>query len=174
MPALEFHYRDGGIYLPHLRLWLDPHRAKQELAFVSHAHSDHTARHREVILTAPTARFMTERLGGKRTEHLLNFGEQKTFRAEGGVEFAITLLSAGHIFGSAMSFIEADGESLRKVVREQIRAGADWIKVYADTPHGPGPGSKPAFSLDELKQIVATAKDAGVPVVAHANSAEGM
>lgn len=69
---------------------------------------------------------------------------------------------------------EADGETLRKVVREQIRAGADWIKVYADTPHGPGPGSKPAFSLDELKLIVSTAKDAGVPVVAHANSAEGM
>jgi imidazolonepropionase-like amidohydrolase len=69
---------------------------------------------------------------------------------------------------------EADGEILRKVVREQIRAGADWIKVYADTPHGAGPGSKPAFSLDELKLIVATAKDAGVPVVAHANTAEGM
>ena len=69
---------------------------------------------------------------------------------------------------------EADGENLRKVVREQIRGGADWIKVYADTPHGPAPGPKPAFSLDELKLIVATAKDAGVPVVAHAQSKEGM
>ena len=69
---------------------------------------------------------------------------------------------------------EADGENLRKVVREQIRGGADWIKVYADTPHGPAPGAKPAFSLDELKLIVATAKDAGVPVVAHAQSKEGM
>ena len=69
---------------------------------------------------------------------------------------------------------EADGENLRKVVREQIRGGADWIKVYADTPHGPVPGAKPSFSLDELKLIVATAKDAGVPVVAHAQSKEGM
>ena len=69
---------------------------------------------------------------------------------------------------------EADGESLRRVVREQIRGGADWIKVYADTPHGPAPGAKPAFSLDELKLIVATAKDAGVPVVAHSQSKEGM
>ncbi|HEY2787135.1 MAG TPA: amidohydrolase family protein [Fimbriiglobus sp.] len=69
---------------------------------------------------------------------------------------------------------EADGESLRRVVRGQIRAGADWVKVYADTPHGVGPGSKPAFSLDELKLIVTTARDAGVPVVTHANSAEGM
>jgi len=69
---------------------------------------------------------------------------------------------------------EADGATLRTVVREQIRAGADWIKVYADTPHGPSPGAKPAFSLDELKLIVATAKDAGVPVCAHAQSKEGM
>ena len=69
---------------------------------------------------------------------------------------------------------EADGESLRRVVRDQIARGADWVKVYADYPHGPGPGAKPAFSLDELKLIVATARDAGVPVVAHATSKEGM
>ncbi len=69
---------------------------------------------------------------------------------------------------------EADGDNLRRVVREQIRGGADWIKVYADTPHGPAPGPKPAFSLDELKLIVSTAKDAGVPVVAHAQSKEGI
>lgn len=69
---------------------------------------------------------------------------------------------------------EADGDNLRKLVREQIRGGADWIKVYADTPHGPTPSAKPAFSLDELRLIVSTARDAGVPVVAHAQSKEGM
>ena len=69
---------------------------------------------------------------------------------------------------------EADGPTLRTVVRDQISKGADWIKVYADYPHGPGRGSKPVFTLEELKLTVETAKDAGVPVVAHANSAEGM
>jgi imidazolonepropionase-like amidohydrolase len=69
---------------------------------------------------------------------------------------------------------EASGDQLRTVVREQIRAGADWIKVYADTPQGPKGGVRPAFSLDELKLIVETAKDAGVPVCAHAQSKEGM
>lgn len=69
---------------------------------------------------------------------------------------------------------EADGSNLRTVVREQIRGGADWIKVYADVPYGPGRGSKPAFSLEELKLIVETAKDAGVPTVAHASTKEGM
>ncbi len=69
---------------------------------------------------------------------------------------------------------EADGEKLRTVVREQIRAGADWIKVYADFPHGPDGKPRAAFSLEELKLIVSTARDAGVPVVAHAQSKEGM
>src|SRR4051794_20069439 len=69
---------------------------------------------------------------------------------------------------------EADGSNLRTVVREQLRGGADWIKVYADVPYGPGRGSKPAFSLEELKLIVDTAKDAGAPTVAHASTREGM
>jgi len=69
---------------------------------------------------------------------------------------------------------EADGDNLRKLVREQIRAGADWIKFYADTPHGLDTRPKPAFSLEEMKRIVETARDAGVPAVAHAQSKEGM
>ena len=69
---------------------------------------------------------------------------------------------------------EADGEHLREVVRRQIRAGADWIKVYADTPHGPGETPRPAFSLQELELVVATARDAGVLVAAHAQPKEGM
>jgi imidazolonepropionase-like amidohydrolase len=69
---------------------------------------------------------------------------------------------------------EADGEKLRTVVREQIRAGADWIKVYADVPYGPEGKTRPAFSLEELQLIVKTARDGGVPVCAHAQSREGM
>ncbi|HEY1190789.1 MAG TPA: amidohydrolase family protein [Gemmata sp.] len=69
---------------------------------------------------------------------------------------------------------EADGAKLRTVVREQIRGGADWIKVYADGAHGPDGAARPTFALDELKLIVSTARDAGVPVVAHAQSKEGM
>jgi imidazolonepropionase-like amidohydrolase len=69
---------------------------------------------------------------------------------------------------------EADGvDSLIRVVRDQIGKGADWIKVYADAAMG-GQTIRPTFSLDELKLIVETAKSAGVPVVAHAMSKEGM
>ena len=122
MPALDFHFRDGGIYLPRLRLWLDPHQPKDELVFVSHAHSDHTADHREVILSAPTARLMSARLGGQRLEHALAFDEPRTFR-RGDDEFRITLFPAGHIFGSAMTLIEAAGESLLFTGDFKLRGG---------------------------------------------------
>jgi imidazolonepropionase-like amidohydrolase len=70
---------------------------------------------------------------------------------------------------------EADGvDSLTRVVRDQIGRGADWIKMYADYRWGPMAGSRPTFTIDELKLAVEVAKSAGVPVTVHANTAEGM
>ena len=70
---------------------------------------------------------------------------------------------------------EADGvDSLTRVVRDQIGRGADWIKMYADYRWGPLSGSRPTFSIEEMKLAVETAKSAGVPVAVHANTAEGM
>ena len=70
---------------------------------------------------------------------------------------------------------EADGvDSLTRVVRDQIGKGADWIKMYADYRWGPLSGSRPTFSIEEMKLAVETAKSAGVPVAVHANTAEGM
>jgi imidazolonepropionase-like amidohydrolase len=68
---------------------------------------------------------------------------------------------------------EADGESLRRVVRDQIGRGADWTKVYADS-WDPKKGGAPTFSEDEFKLIVETAKSAHVPVAAHAMTKEGL
>jgi imidazolonepropionase-like amidohydrolase len=70
---------------------------------------------------------------------------------------------------------EADGaEALRRVVRDQIGRGADWIKVYADYLSGPGGQARATFSVDELKVIVETARSSGCPVAAHATTKEGM
>jgi imidazolonepropionase-like amidohydrolase len=63
---------------------------------------------------------------------------------------------------------EADGESLRRVVRDQIGRGADVIKVYADNDRGA------TFSQAEIELVVATARSAGRPVSAHATTREGM
>jgi imidazolonepropionase-like amidohydrolase len=69
---------------------------------------------------------------------------------------------------------EASGDSLIRVVRDQIGHGADWIKIYADTPWGPTGKAQPTFSISEIKLIIETAKSAGCPVAAHAVSKEGM
>jgi len=70
---------------------------------------------------------------------------------------------------------EVDGaESIVRTTRMQIARGADWIKVYADYRYGPGGDARPTFSQDELALIVRVAHDAGVPVAAHATTAEGM
>ena len=106
VPRLITILHQRGLHLPEHELWLDPHRGKP-LAFVSHAHSDHIARHREVLMTAATARFMRERMPGKRTEIIADFGE--TRELAGG---RATLLSAGHILGSAQLFFETDAGSL--------------------------------------------------------------
>jgi imidazolonepropionase-like amidohydrolase len=65
-------------------------------------------------------------------------------------------------------------DEISRVVREQIRHGADWIKVYADYRWGPNGEARPAFTLDELKLMVEIAGSSGRPVVAHASTEEGM
>jgi len=95
-----------GVHLPSLDLWLDPHGSRP-FAFVSHAHSDHTGKHGETILSHPTSLFMRERIGKSRAEHVLDFHTPTAIR-----DFKITLLPAGHILGSAQSFIETETGSL--------------------------------------------------------------
>ena len=69
----------------------------------------------------------------------------------------------------------ADGPvEVRKVVRQQIAAGADWIKVYADYRRKPGDPSTPTFSQAELDAIVDEATSAGLPVAAHASTDEAI
>jgi imidazolonepropionase-like amidohydrolase len=68
---------------------------------------------------------------------------------------------------------EADGDTLQKVVRDQIGRGADLIKIYADSWH-PKKGGNATFTLNELKLIVDTANSAGCPVAAHAMTREGI
>ena len=122
MSALALEYHQGGIHLPRLNLWLDPHRARAGNVFVSHAHADHIAAHREVILTEPTAWLMRHRLGGKRTERILRFGETMAFKSD-KTPFRLTPLPAGHILGSAMALIEAGDESLLYTGDFKLRPG---------------------------------------------------
>ena len=54
---------------------------------------------------------------------------------------------------SYRDWIHADGPTgVRIAVREQIAAGADWIKVYADYRWGPDGSAQPTFTQEELKE----------------------
>ncbi len=133
LPAAAVRYT-RGVYLPTHDLWLDPWD-NQPFAFVSHAHADHIGLHREVILSTVTSRLMHARLPDqKRREHRLDFRQTAADIRPG---LRITLYPAGHIAGSAQSFIESDTEgSLLYTGDFKLRAGlsaeaTEWVQ--ADT-----------------------------------------
>ncbi|MBC3767718.1 amidohydrolase family protein [Neptunicella marina] len=69
---------------------------------------------------------------------------------------------------------EADGDNIIHVVRDQIKHGADVIKVYVDASWGPEHSLQPTFTQQELNMLVETAHTSGRIVAAHAHSTEGM
>ena len=166
---LEVAYR-RGVHLPELDLWLDPFDARP-FAFVSHAHSDHIARHKEVILSERTARLMQARMPGERQEHVLPFSEKRVFP---GME--VTLLPAGHIFGSAQILVEASGETLLYTGDFKLRHGrsaeaAQWQNadtLIMETTYG-----LPRYRLPPTEDVIAqitafcvhTLHDGEVPVL---------
>jgi DNA ligase-1 len=114
MIALRY---ERGVHLPSLDLWLDPWD-ERPTAFVSHAHTDHIGNHREVILSAVTAKLMTARLPGERVEHQLDFKVPFLFR-----NAELTLYPAGHIYGSAQAHIAIGNETLLYTGDFKLRKG---------------------------------------------------
>jgi len=65
-------------------------------------------------------------------------------------------------------------DEMRAAARDQIAAGADVIKMYADYHYLPGEPSRPTLTEDEMAAGVQVAHDAGRIAAAHATTAEGM
>ena len=61
-------------------------------------------------------------------------------------------------------------------MRKRYKNGADMIKITATggVLSAAKSGQNPQFMQDELEGIVATARDYGMPVAAHAHGTEGM
>lgn len=99
-----------GLHVPEAGLWLDP-PTRRHWALVTHAHSDHFARHETTVCSLPTAALIRARYGNPQDRELraLTYGE--TVKRN---DFFIKLHPAGHILGSAMVHItrEEDGASL--------------------------------------------------------------
>jgi DNA ligase-1 len=143
---------ERGIFLPELDLWLDP-QDERDLAFVSHAHSDHIGNHREVILSEITAKLMASRLPGERLEHSLPFQSPVQFRGA-----SVTLLPAGHIFGSAQIHIAMRGETLLYTGDFKLRQGmsAEAIQwLTADTLIMETTYGLPNYRFPPTEQVIA-------------------
>ncbi len=65
-------------------------------------------------------------------------------------------------------------EEIVRAVRDQISAGADIVKLYADYHYRAGEDSLPTLSQVEMDAAVAAAHDAGRIVAVHAVTPEGM
>src|SRR6266542_1972697 len=148
---IEVRY-ERGVYLPEQDLWLDPWDAKP-FAFVSHAHSDHIAPHKEIILSERTARLLQARMPGTRIEHVLPFGEQRRVH-----DADVTLLPAGHIFGSAQLFLSSGNETLLYTGDFKLRHGksaeaAEWRE--ADTLIMETTFGLPRYQFPPTEQLIA-------------------
>lgn len=116
--AWEIQFRKG-IHLPQIGWSLDA-QSRVARSFISHAHSDHVARHPEVLCTPGTARFLHARIPGKRLIHEVPFGSPHP------LEFGVTatLYPAGHILGSSQILLEsAEHGSLLYTGDFKLRAG---------------------------------------------------
>lgn len=99
--------KKNGLLVTGTPLFLDATR-KVPLSFVSHAHSDHIARHERSIGTAPTLRFMAKRLGTLPAPLAVPY--RRMFELG---NMHLELLPAGHILGSAqLRVIRSDGHRL--------------------------------------------------------------
>lgn len=114
---------DKGIWLVGHDFWLDPLTVR-ELAFVSHAHTDHTRRHRHALMTEETHLLLTP----ERRPHsarVVALGEPCHVG-----QATVTLHDAGHMLGSAQLVFEHDGWRLLYTGDMKLRHGGG----RADTP----------------------------------------
>jgi Cft2 family RNA processing exonuclease len=89
-----FHF-DNGLRFTGLDLAVDMRR-RQARGFISHAHTDHMARHELAYCTPATAALYQHRFGPRPT-HAMPFGQPLAWG-----EFTLTTHPAGHVLGSAM------------------------------------------------------------------------
>ena len=146
---------DRGVYLPELDLWLDSLR-KRELGLISHAHSDHTARHQQPILTANTRILLAEYL--KKSDPItLDYGEP----LDRG-NYTLTLYPAGHCLGSAQALVTNKETGERLLYTGDFKAQPSPINepltpVACDTLVIEATYGKPEYTFPPEEKVLETA-----------------
>src|SRR5438093_246930 len=152
---MTVHYR-RGLHLPAIDLWLDA-RERKEIAFVSHAHSDHVGAHGHVLCTPATAALMRCRVRGRSHYRALEFGRGYDFP-----DYRLTLYPAGHILGSAQALVETNAGRLLYSGDFKLRAGlsAEPIEVpEADVVVMETTFGRPRYVFPPTEQVMAQVRD---------------
>lgn len=163
-----FHW-DNGLVLTKARLAID-FRRRQPRAFVSHAHSDHIARHEYALCTPQTAALYQHRLGPRPTLPM-------PYRRPidwGGLR--LTTYPAGHCLGSAMLLAEDGERSL--LYTGDFKLGESATAEPAKLPHADiliieSTYGQPEYRLPPRRQVIdqllalvrGALADGAVPVV---------
>lgn len=117
----------GGLKLEGSPLWFDARR-QSEVSFVSHAHTDHIARHRRAIGTKETLTLMQHRVGTVDDAVALEYGERF-----GLGDLTLELFPAGHVLGAAQVRVtRPDGH--RVVYTGDFSPGTFLTARKAETP----------------------------------------
>lgn len=172
-PLIEVTY-PKGIYLPEADLWLDPHFGGKR-AFISHAHSDHVARHEMTFCSEVTRDLMKTRYGYKSEGEMCVLPMREVVEWEG---WELRLLPAGHIIGSAMLHLtrKADGATLLYTGDYKLRQGLSSERcelLQADSLIMECTFGLPQFTFPPTAQVVGqvlkfaqeTLEDGGIPVL---------
>ena len=188
-----------GVHLPQIGWWLDAQKS-QARSFVSHAHSDHIASHREILATRETASLMRLRVGGKWQETILGYGQPWV----AGFDCEMKLYPAGHIYGSAMLLATTEHGRLlytgdfklrpsraaepcatpradvlimettfglpRYVFPPQDKIEQDIVKFCRQTLADKASPVLLAYSLGKTQELLQIVGQAGLPVMLHAHS----
>jgi putative mRNA 3-end processing factor len=168
-----FHY-DAGLFLTQAKLAIDVRR-RQPRCFVSHAHSDHIARHELALATPATAMFYRHRLGPRHRVWEMPYHRPIEF---GGLR--LTAYPAGHCLGSAMLLAEDGRRSV--LYTGDFKLDAPVTADPAELPHADILIMESTFGLPryrwppresvvaQLLEIVRTALAGGKTPVIHAYS----
>ena len=146
---------DRGVYLPELDLWLDSTR-KRESSIISHAHSDHTAKHRRPVVTPNTLLLLRDYLG-KTDPIVLPYGDALETSTH-----TVTLRPAGHCLGSAQTLVVSKATGHRLLYTGDIKSKPSPTSepletVQADTLVIESTYGRPEYVFPSQEQTLATA-----------------
>jgi DNA ligase-1 len=144
-----------GVYLPTLDLWLDSLR-QQDLGVISHAHSDHTARHRRPVLT-PNTRILLADYLKKSDPVTLEYHEPLETD-----QYTLTLYPAGHCLGSAQVLVESKITGERLLYTGDFKSRPSPINealepVPCDTLVIEATYGRPEYTFPDQGQVMETA-----------------